>query len=138
MGKTYVEIDSYNNKLYYVKDGQLVFDMDCLMGQEMDEVLELKQKRKDTLSLFDLNCLAVRYEQRSGFLSSFADNSTDTDYDNDKNKILSLSEGIYLHPVSILDDRELSTKLFQKISSLFVIKKIFLHSIILSIGKNNN
>ena len=26
-----------------------------------------------------------------------------------KNKILSLSEGIYLHPVSILDDRELST-----------------------------
>ena len=38
-----------------------------------------------------------------------ADNSTDTDYDNDKNKILSLSEGIYLHPVSILDDRELST-----------------------------
>lgn len=109
LGKTYVEIDSYNNKLYYVKDGQLVFDMDCLMGQEMDEVLELKQKRKDTLSLFDLNCLAVRYEQRSGFLSSFADNSTDTDYDNDKNKILSLSEGIYLHPVSILDDRELST-----------------------------
>lgn len=97
LGKTYVEIDSYNNKLYYVKDGQLVFDMDCLMGQEMDEVLELKQKRKDTLSLFDLNCLAVRYEQRSGFLSSFADNSTDTDYDNDKNKILSLSEGIYLH-----------------------------------------
>lgn len=109
LGKTYVEIDSYNNKLYYVKDGQLVFDMDCLMGQEMDEVLELKQKRKDALSLFDLNCLAVRYEQRSGFLSSFADNSTDTDYDNDKNKILSLSEGIYLHPVSILDDRELST-----------------------------
>ena len=45
----------------------------------------------------------------NGFLSSFADNSTDTDYDNDKNKILSLSEGIYLHSVSILDDRELST-----------------------------
>lgn len=109
LGKTYVEIDSYNNKLYYIKDGKLVFNIDCLMGQEMDEVLELKQKRKDTLSLFDLNCLAVRYEQRSGFLSSFADNSTDTDYDNDKNKILSLSEGIYLHPVSILDDRELST-----------------------------
>lgn len=109
LGNTYVEIDSYNNKLYYIKDGKLVFNIDCLMGQEMNEVLELKQKRKDTLSLLNLNCLAVRYEQQSGFLSSFTDNSTDTDYDNDKNKILSLSEGIYLHSVSILDDRELST-----------------------------
>ena len=74
--------------MYYTKDGKLVFNIDCLMGQEMDEVLELKQKRKDTLSLLNLNCLAVQYEQQSGFLSSFTDNSTDTDYDNDKNKIL--------------------------------------------------
>ena len=109
MGKTYVEIDSYNNKLYYVNDGQLVFDMDCLMGQEMNEVLSLKQKREDNLSLLGLDCLAIQYDQQSKLAFSDTNSFISIDSNDIKDKLLPLSEGIYLHPVSILDDRELST-----------------------------
>jgi len=109
LGKTYVEIDSYNNKLYYVKDGQLVFDMDCLMGQEMNEVLSLKQKREDNLSLLGLDCLAIQYDQQSKLAFSDTNSFISIDSNDIKDKLLPLSEGIYLHPVSILDDRELST-----------------------------
>lgn len=111
LGNTYAEVDSYNNKLYYIKDGKLQFDMDCLMGREMNEVLLLKQKKEDSLSLLGLDCLAIQYDQQVK-LSSYINDANrfmDTDSNNIKDKLLSLSEGIYLHPVSILDDRELST-----------------------------
>lgn len=79
------------------------------MGQEMNEVLSLKQKREDNLSLLGLDCLAIQYDQQSKLAFSDTNSFISIDSNDIKDKLLPLSEGIYLHPVSILDDRELST-----------------------------